>query len=234
MTVLNRTRSACEILEIATLVAHFTFDTGLFLNDSGPNSLQPETLLISSNSSGRYSQAITFDGSNSSYYRISNFTALGTRNQPFSISLWLQPTFLKGIVVHVSSSKNGSIWCMPFLGFVGNNTLQAQIWNGSSVVSVKDPTHSVVTSVWSFVVQTWSPTNGLRLYINKTLVALHLYRIYDASLLPNYIILGNALKGAGTCSTGGVNNSSYRGDMDDFRVYSRELSPDDVYTLYTN
>ncbi len=234
MTVSNRTKSACEILEIATLVAHFTFDTGLFLNDSGPNSLQSTTQSTSSNSSGRYSQAITFSGSSSSYYRISNFIALGRRNQPFSISLWLQPTSLEGIVVHVSSSVGGDRWCMPFLGFAGNKALQAQIFNGNSVDSVTDPTHSVAMSIWSFVVQTWSPTNGLRLYINKTLVASHLYPIYDASSLPNYIILGNSLRGAGICSTGGVNTSPYRGDMDDFRVYSRELSPNDVYTLYTN
>jgi hypothetical protein len=232
MTVSNRAKSACEILEIATLVTHFTFDTASLLTDSGPNSLQATTQSTSSSSSGRYSQAITFNGS-TSYYRISTFIALGRRNQPFSISLWLQPTSLLGIVVYVSS-VDGNRWCMPFLGFAGNGALQAQIFKENSVVSVTDPTHSVTTSDWSFVVQTWSPTNGLRLYINQVLVALHPYPIYDASSSPNYITLGNALSGAEHCRTGGVNTSPYQGDMDDFRVYSRELTADDVYTLYIN
>jgi hypothetical protein len=234
MTVSNRVKSACEILEIATLVAHFTFDAGLFKVDSGPNSLIAITQSTSSISSGHYAQAITFPGSIFSYYQISDFTALGTSNQPFSISLWLQPASLLGIVVHVSSSVDGNIWCMPFLGFAGNGALQAQIFKEKSVVWVTDPTHSVTTLDWSFVVQTWSPTNGLRLYINNVLVASHLYPIYDASSSPNYITLGNALSGAEHCRTGGVNTSPYQGDMDDFRVYSRELTADDVYTLYIN
>ncbi len=234
MTVSNRAKSACEVLEIATLVAYFTFDTGLFLTDSGPNSLQPTTNSTSSTSSGRYSQAITFSGSNFSYYQISDFTALGTSNQPFSISLWLRPTSLSGVVVHVSSNPYGNGWCIPFLGFTSSGVLQAQIYDGSNVLSITDSTNSVATSVWSLVVQTWSSTNGLRLYINNVLVASHWYSTYSASLVVNYITLANALSGVGYCYTGGINISPYQGDMDDFRVYSRELSANDVYTLFTN
>ena len=43
MTVSNVAKSSCEILEIATLVAYFTFDTGLTLIDSGANALQAVT-----------------------------------------------------------------------------------------------------------------------------------------------------------------------------------------------
>jgi hypothetical protein len=235
MTVSNRAKPACEILEIATLAAHFTFDTELFLIDSGPNSLQAKTQSTSSISSGHYAQAITFTGSSSSYYQISDFTALGTSNKPFSISLWLRPTSRLGIVVHVSvdSSGQGS-WCIPFLGFSSNGTIQAQILDNTNVTSIADPTFSVATSVWSHVVQTWSPTNGLSLYVNGVLVASESYSTYGASGLPDYITLGNGLSGAKTCPLGGITGSPYQGDMDDFRVYSRQLTADDVYTLYNN
>jgi hypothetical protein len=236
MTVSNRAKSACEVLEIATLVAHFTFDNGLFLTDSGPNSLASATTQsTSSTSSGRYNQAITFSGSSSSYYQMSDFTALGESNQPFSISLWLRPTSLSGVVVYVSASSTGPTpWCMPFLGFTSSGALEAQIYDGHNIVSIANSTNSVATSVWSFVVQTWSSTNGLRLYVNNVLIASHLYSTYVGSLVPNYITLGNAASGTGNCLTGGINISPYQGDMDDFRVYSRELSAADVYTLYTN
>ncbi len=116
MTVSNRVKSACEVLEIATLVAHFTFDTGSFLTDSGPNSLTATTQSTSSVSSGRYSQAIHFNGSTSSYYQMSDITALGISNQPFSISVWLRPTSLLGIVLHVSASSSGiNAYCLRFL-----------------------------------------------------------------------------------------------------------------------
>jgi hypothetical protein len=234
MTVSNRVKSASEVLETATLVAYFTFDTGLFLIDSGPNSLRATTQSTTSISSGRYSQAITFNGSNSSYYQISDFTALGTSNKPISISLWIRPTSLLGIVVDVSSLAGGNGWCMPFLGFSLNGSLIAQIYNGSAPVSIGDPTRSVSTSVWSYVVQTWSSTNGLRLYINNVLVASHFCSTYVASNMPNFVTLANGFNATGTCDTGQITSSPYKGDIDDFRVYSRELSAADVFTLYTN
>jgi hypothetical protein len=234
MTVSNRVKSACEVLEIATLVAHFTFDIGLFLIDSGPNSLQATTQSTTSISSGRFSQAITFNGSSSSYYQISDFTALGISNQPFSISLWLRPTFLSGIVAHISTNTVGTGWCLPFLGFALSGSLIAQIYNGTVTVSIGDPTMSVSTSVWSHVVQTWSSTNGLRLYINNVLVASHLDSTYSASSLPDLITLGNGFNITSGCALGSVNPVPYNGDMDDFRVYSRELTAADICTLYNN
>ncbi len=237
MTVSNRVKSACEVLEIATLVAHFTFDTGSFLADSGPNSLTATTQSTSSVSSGRYSQAIHFNGSTSSYYQISDITAMGISNQAFSISLWIRPTSLLGIVLHVSALSSGvNAYCLRFLGFTTNGVFVAQIFNGSGYPSVLDPANSIAISVWSHIVQTWSSTNGLRLYINNVLVAsrLNSATIFSSSSAPLYLTLANGLSGAIICDSGPIDHSPYNGDMDDFRVYSRELSADDVCTLYNN
>jgi hypothetical protein len=235
MTVSNRVKSSCEILEIATLVAHFTFDNGSFLLDSGPNSLPAATTQSTSSvSSGRFSQAVHFNGSNSTYFQMYGFYSLGIINKPFSISLWIRPTSLLGIIVHVSSSALGNGWCLPFLAFATNGSLGAQIYNGS-VISVVAPTSSVSTLVWSHVVETWSPPNGLRLYINNVLVAsLGSAVAYSGNSVINYITLGNTLIGPTECLMGVANDTAYTGDMDDFRVYSRELSASDVCTLYTN
>lgn len=235
MTVSNRAKSSCEILEIATLVAHFKFDTGLFLKDSGPNGLDATTQLTSSVPSGRFSQGITFNGS-SCYFQMGGFTSLAISNNPFSISLWLRPISLQGIVLHVSASSTGFgyAWCLSFLGFDVNGSFLAQIYNGSADVSVVDPTFSVSTSVWSHVVQTWSTTNGLRLYVNNVLVAsrLNSAMTFSSSFSPMFLTLGNALGGTGNCDPNIPNQVPYRGDMDDFRVYSRELSASDVCALY--
>ncbi|CAF1657227.1 unnamed protein product, partial [Adineta ricciae] len=236
MTVSNRVKSSCEILEIATLVAYFTFDNGLFLNDSGPNSLNAAiTQSTSSISTGRYSEAISFDGSYSSYFQAYGFTALGKSNKPFSISLWIRPISLQGVLVHVSSNITGLGWCMPFLAFTSNNSITAQIYNGSSVTFSVDPTKSVSISVWSHIVQTWSSSNGIRLYINNILVASSLSSAitYVASESINYITLGNSFNSTSSCFTGQANTMPYKGDMDDFRIYSRELSANDVCTLYS-
>ncbi|CAF1506487.1 unnamed protein product [Adineta steineri] len=234
MTVSNRAKSSCEVLEIATLVAYFTFDNGLFLNDSGPNSLQATTNSTSSTASGRFFQAISFTGSNSSYFQMSDFTALGISNKPFSISFWIRPISLQGVIVLISIPSTG--YCSPHFGFSTNGTVMAQIFNGTGFVAVTDATHSVATSVWSHLVQTWSSTNGIRLYINNVLVASNLISAgsYSGSGLPPYITLANSLSAPSSCFGNQVTAMPFQGDIDDFRVYSRELSTNDVCTLYSN
>ena len=238
MTVSSVPRSSCEISDIATLVAYFTFDTALFLLDSGPNALQATTSSTSSLVNGRISQAITFNGSSSSYYQVGGFTALGITNRPLSISLWIRPLSLSGVIVHVSANATGGDggWCLPFLAFATNGSLIAQISNSNGVISVLAPSNSVGTSVWSHVVQTWSSTNGLRLFVNNVLIAsrLTLATTYVGSSRKNFVTLGNSLNGVNTCNSSGADLlRSYAGDMDDFRVYSRELSTNDICRLYT-
>ena len=235
MVVSTRVKSSCEILEIATLVARFSFDSGSFLNDSGPNALQAITQATSLVSTGRFSQAINFNGSLSSYFQVSGLTTLGIPNKSFSISLWIRTASASGILLHVSSNATGSGWCVPFLGFAPNGSLVAQIFNGTGAVAVGDSTFSVSTSVWSHIVQTWSSSNGLRLYTNNVLVASRLTSAatYSPSTMANFITLANSLNHTG-CWMGQMGSTQYNGDIDDFRVYSRELSTGDVCALYAS
>jgi len=185
--------------------------------------------------SGHFAQALSFSGSSSSYFQINDLTSLGISNRSFSISLWIQPVSPSGVLVHVSSNSSGLGWCLPFIGFATNGSIVAQILNSNGVISVLGSFTPVSTSTWSHIVQTWSSTNGLRLYIDNILVAssFSLATTYTASALSNYLTLGNSLNG-GTCDQGQIGSfTPYQGDMDDFRVYSRELNAADVCTLYT-
>ncbi|CAF1363687.1 unnamed protein product, partial [Adineta steineri] len=95
---------------------------------------------------------------------------------------------------------------------------------------------SVSSSVWSHIVQIWSSTNGLRLYINDNLVASRVSQAtnYTGSAISNLITLANGLNSVTTCNASQVGSyTPYVDDMDEFQVYSRELSADDNYTLYT-
>ena len=125
---------------------------------------------------------------------------------------------------------------MPFLSFATNGSLVAQISNNNGTISTSTPASSVGISVWSHVVQTWSPTNGLRLFVNNILVAsrLSLATTYVASSTKNFVTLGNSLNGINTCNSSQVGLlTPFAGDMDDFRVYSRELSTNDICRLFT-
>jgi len=235
LTVTQRAKTSCEILEDATLAAYFTFDSGLLLIDSGPNSLQATTQSTSTISSGHFAQALTFSGSSSSYFQMSDLTTLGISNRSFSISFWIRPVSLSGVLVHVSSNASGLGWCLPFIGFAANGSIVAQIINSNGIISVLGSSVPVPTSTWSHIVQTWSSTNGLCLYVNNILQAssVSLATTYAASAVSNYLTLGNSLDGS-TCGSGQIGTlTPYQGDMDDFRVYSRELNAADVCTLYT-
>lgn len=214
-------------------MAYFKFNNGSLLSDWGPNKMTAITQSTSLVSSGHSFEAITFNGSTSSYFQISGLTAIGVSNKAFSFSIWIRPTTLEGVIIHVSSSSNGQGWCLPFVGFANNGSLLAQIYDGSAAVTISS---SISTSVWSHVVQTWSTTNGLRLYINNVLVASQFNgaTVYSASQQVNYVTLGNSLSGVLTCTGASVNMTAYKGDMDDFQIYSRELCASDVSALFSN
>jgi hypothetical protein len=202
--------------------------------DSGPNGVAT----TSSNTSiitGYKNQAISFNGLSSSYFQTWGFTSLGISNQSFSISFWIQPQILSGTLVHLSTSSLGTgSTCFPLLGFTSNGTIVAQVLEtNTTIVTVEGPV-LVVSASWILIVQTWSSTNGLRLYINSTLISSATAPIFLGSeTTPNYVTLGNCLSGCSVCSSGSVDAPGpFTGAIDDYRIYSRELTIYDVCTLY--
>ena len=231
LTICNRAKPACEILEDASLATYYNFNSNPVLYDSGPNSLLSSSHSISFVSSGHSSQAIFFNDS-LSYLQIAGLTGLGTVNQAFSISLWIRPYSLSGTLVFVSSQALGTGWCLPFIGFASNGSIVAQLWTGTirSIVGVSVSMYPV----WSHIVETWSSTNGLRLYINNVLTASDAsVTSYSASSASNYVRLAN--RPNNSCYYGQIGlTMPFNGCIDDFRIYSRELTATDVCALYYN
>ncbi|CAF4190543.1 unnamed protein product, partial [Adineta steineri] len=233
LSVSGRLKSACEILEQATLAARFSFDGSSPLLDLGPNSVASHASNYSL-VSGRTLQAISFMGTSSSFLQTSGFLALGIANQPFSFSLWVKPQSLVGTILHVSTNSSGTGFCAPFIGFSSNGSLIVQIMTNTSYVAISYSSLSLIE--FTHIVQTWSSTNGLRLYINNALIgsiAAATYR--TASTWVNYVTLGGCLNGCVSCSTVPGNqilSGPFAGAVDDFRVYSREVTASDVCNLY--
>ncbi|CAF3748069.1 unnamed protein product [Rotaria sordida] len=107
LSINRRAKSSCEILEIATLAAHFEFDSASSYTDSGPNAVAI-TSSTTSIISGYKNEAILFSGSSTSYFQAWGFTSLGISNQAFSIIFWIKPQTLSGTLVHLSSSPSGN------------------------------------------------------------------------------------------------------------------------------
>ncbi len=199
------------------------------MTDAGPNNLLSTSQNVNFISSGQISGAISFNG-NTSYFQIDDLTGLGVVNQAFSISLWIRPYALAGTIVFVENGTVGSLWCIPFIGFASNGSLVAQMSSGG-VQSIFGPVLST-SSIWYHVVQTWSSTNGLQLYVDNVLVAASTTTVsYSASSMSNNIKVANWPNNA--CTAGAIGPQlAFYGDIDEFRVYSRELTANDVCVLY--
>ncbi|CAF4148249.1 unnamed protein product, partial [Adineta steineri] len=142
------------------------------------------------------------------------------------MSLWVQRTSTGGgTLVHILSPNGGS-WCLDFMGFSSSGQIVGATWDGD-FEEVVGPILS--TSVWVHVAITFSQTHGLRLYVNGGLIGSTGGIAYAASGSSNTVILGSS-RGVRSCAKS-ITPGTFYGYLDEFRVYSRELSATEVSAL---
>ena len=88
----------------------------------------------------------------------------------------------------------------------------------------------VLANSWTHVVTTYSFVNGLRLYVNGSLSISSSSFSSQSSGTTNHIIVGSPRIGL-PCGLSSEVNGQYSGAVDELRVFSRELSPTDVFIL---
>jgi hypothetical protein len=227
----SRSKNATEILDDATLVAQYSFLSIAPLIDSGPNYINGSWGggAVSTNL-GIVNQAINFTV-NGAYFLITKLVLLGISNIPFSLSLWFRTTALNGggTIVHISATSTGTGWCLRFIGLTTNGSITIQIYNGASNIVLTGPV--MLIGIWNHVVYTFSPTNGIRLYINGTIYGSDA-TTYSASGVADTLIFGNPLSGTGCGSS--LPNKQFYGSIDEVRLYSRELTANEILQLYLN
>lgn len=158
--------------------------------------------------------------------------------QDFSFALWVQPNSLAGPLIHVSTRLIPNYgWCFTFMSFDANNRVAAAIMTSTSIVAVAAPSLIPLFPNWTHIVQTWSASNGLRLYVNSVLVASDVSaggpRSYRLGL--NYLTLATSPNGPTYCYNKTISAEySFDGNIDDLRVYSRELTSVDICTIYNS
>ncbi len=231
VSLMTRTKIAAEILMDATLVCYFSFDSSIY-TDSGPLNLTATGVGVSwANGTGRINRGISFTSA-SSYFVVDGLTRLGTVGQAYSISIWIQPTSVNGgTIAHVSMCNyNCSFnWCLPFIGFTSSGHIAVQSWSGAltNLVSLTGPVLSI--NVWTHVVQTYSSTNGMRLFINGNLYNQSETFLYLASGQSDYLYIGSYP--LSTCEGNVISQGQYYGHLDEFYLFARDLTPAEIYQL---
>jgi len=234
LTVLfNQSKSAAQILADATLVVYYSMDCLSYTSlDSGPNQINGIAIGVSAGDGGRLGQSYLFNSS-LAYFQVTNLVLLGQSYSPYSFVMWLRPiisVFNGGTILHLSRYTNGTGSCTQLIGFNSLGQIVANGYNSTGLISIVGPIINV--DQWTHIVVTFKQTNGLRLYINGVLYAQSNPFVYAASGVPMTVTLGQALSGF-NCSSGGIQSGYYRGQIDEFAIYSRELSQADI-TIMAN
>ncbi|CAF1611898.1 unnamed protein product, partial [Didymodactylos carnosus] len=109
LMITQRAKTACEILQDATITVYYSFENSVI--DSGPNKITGTisgtgTSFVTGGRVGTYALELSTAGS---YFQTQSLTSLGITNQPFTIALWVRPTALSGVLIHISSQSNGML-----------------------------------------------------------------------------------------------------------------------------
>ncbi|CAF0730480.1 unnamed protein product [Adineta steineri] len=143
------------------------------------------------------------------------------------MSLWIQRTSTGGgTLVHYSVQTDGQGWCTVPIGFSSAGNIIATVWYPNNQVT--GPVLSANT--WTHIATTYSQTRGLTLYVNGVSIGSTSAQHNDAPGTPVILTLGNSLGGGG-CSSQSIATGPFYGYLDEFRVYSRELSAREVSAL---
>ena len=233
-------RSACQVLNDASLTAYYPFDTVGTANDhsvSLTNGIASGTTLVSA---GRIGQALSFPLT-TSYFQAPCFTTMRTFNLAFTVAMWINPSVTTngGSLVHVSTASSGGGTCYDLLVFTAGGALVTQYLPSTPpVVAILGPL--IPVNVWTHVAVIFGQSNGVRLHINGQMVAASSntgatgLRDYNS---PIYITLGNISpfgpSASTTCSNGSlaIASGSYTGMIDDFRLYNREIDLQEMCVL---
>ena len=254
VTVTEGAKTACQILNDATLTAYYPFDTSGSYLDRSMNALHGVANSLTT-VSGRVNQAYAFQDS-SSYFQSMSFTAYEP-DEPFSVSLWVKPHNVNGgTLIHISTGISGqSHSCFDLLGFGLTGQIVGQVFNGYSSCCTNTagttfcPCQNTINAggpilpvnTWTHIVLTYSQSNGVALYTNGTLQDISNPFSSFSSATPDYEIRPYMTVGNPTTTTSNPScligspslyPAAYQGAIDELRLYSRELSKNEICSLY--
>jgi Concanavalin A-like lectin/glucanases superfamily len=225
----NEVRTPKEILDDASLTVHLSFDN-YSLNDQGPLGIHGHVSGSVNFTTGIVGSALHIHPISHSFVRVAGLVQLGVTNQSYSISIWIRPDERRNsTIVHVSDQTDGTRWCIAMLVLTSQGQLIASLWSGARR-HVAGPIVSL--NQWTHVAITYSRSVGLSLYTNGTLSNLSTPFPFIASgSTRNYLFLGSSVAGTATCGAWSNYNGQYAGALDEFRLYSRALTPREICDL---
>ncbi len=234
-------KTACQILNDATLIVYFPFDTTNTMLDQSVNNavgISSGTSLVT----GRIEQGLLFSSTTNSYFQSQCLSNLRRGNPLLTFALWINPVSVSGgTIIHLSESQNGSSpFCSDFLSLTASGYLVIQLMQSlTATVAVQGP--KLQPNTWTHLIIMISSPNGIRLLMNGLVVTtypatVNTVSFYYSTSVQLYVTLGNSQPTSfptPICVNGTLTGVSgaFSGTIDDFRIYSRELSEAEICNL---
>ncbi len=227
-----------------TPVAYYKFDegNGTTANNSGSggstlngtltNMANPATATSGWTDAGKFGKGLNFDGSND-YVN----TPSVAYNQDSTFEVWFNSsssTNQAGIIGNDANSL--ASWGGNLCGgmYILNGTLYASVYSGSAYQIVSQ---AVSTSQWYHAVFVRDVTNQkMYLYINGKLVGNQSFTAASLGIVSsiNYCDNNNFKIGRYSSNNSVGPNGYFQGSMDEVKIYTYALSPDDVKIEYNH
>jgi len=208
------------------LLLHMDEVSGAIVDNSGngDNGAASEELVYSA--AGRFNTALSFDEDNDDYITFGQNNGFGYNNS-FSIVFWMKASD-QGLATLFSKGDNNDGY---FLDLESNGQLEINLHASNSDKKIRGKTSTKVDdNSWQCVAITYSGS--------RTLAGLHLYidgadqewasstdnlREKDILTTSDYFTIGKRASGG---------EKYYTGLLDEFAVFSRELSPTEILNQY--
>ena len=153
-----------------------------------PNSIN-DTGINTDLALARANEVITFN-TTPSHVQINNILLFGTKYWPYSFAFWIYAYWRKNAtLIHMWKPSALMALYMPILGFTVSGLIAALTWKLTQILTITGPIISPNTRV--HIAHTYSPSDGIRLFINGTLVASsHVSSTNPSTFAPLTMTLG--------------------------------------------
>jgi len=176
---------------------------------------------------GNANSAYSFDGSSQYVSTTRSFTNIND----FTLSIWFKTnTVLGGKLIGIGNRQTGTSTAYDRHIYMNNKgQIYFGTWNGT--VTTINSTYSYNDDNWHLATASMSSTNGMKLYIDGSLVASN-SSVTTAENATEYWKIGYDQMNTGWPSY--PSSNYFHGTLDDVMIFNTELSATNVSTLYSS